>query len=323
VNLFFLNTQKFFIVKQHFFFLTFLILLFSACHRDYDDMVTTDPIHEADTNLVSEAELSGSAYDPYAVTPRVNGIWNIDLTGFKYVYQSRVPAQWTTLSKYTLTGTCNYPVYTGSTTTIITSTNLCGAASTLMGLSLVPHSTQVAVPGTTSGNAKRLVQFARRYKEFYSSYNFGDYTALDGWKTVCRGTSSKKGEFTNWNTCTSLQNNAGATLSSQPATPAGRTAIKEFIRSHIQSDHPVMALVTINPSVANADLPGYFATSGGIGHMVLITGVTEQDPNNYYRVRFKDPLSNNAKTYEVNYTTFLNSMIVAPTNYNALAFIGQ
>lgn len=309
-------------MKHYFFFLLFgVLVVISSCTKE-------TPVG-LDTSLSSDlSTASEESYEPSddttstTLTLRIDGSWNISLSGFQYVYQNRVPSQWTNLSKYTMTGPCTYPVYTGSTSTIVTSTNLCGAASTLMGLSLVPHSSQVAVPSTTTAKAVRLAVFARRYKLFYPTYNFGGYTAIDGWRTVCNGTSSKKGEFTNWNSCSSMQNSTGSTLSSQPPTSAGRTAIKNFIRSQIQLDRPVMALVTINPSVPNADYAGYFVASGGVGHMVLIVGVTEQDSNNYYRVRFKDPLSNDPKTYEVNYTTFLNSMIAYPTNYNALAFKG-
>lgn len=307
-------------MRQTVFFLGLFILVLSSCHDDFMEMSETKPVQ--DSTGVSEAELSGSVYDPYAVTPRVNGIWDIDLTGFQYVWQSRVPVQWNQRSKYTMTGICGYPQYVGSTSTTTQSTNLCGPTSLLMALSLVPHSTTVAVPSTNTAKAKRLAEFARRYMLFDGSYYFGGYTAIANLQQLANGTSSKKGEFTNWSSCSSYQNSSASTLSSQPNTPAGRTAIKEFIRTQLQLDRPVIAIVTINPSVPNADYANYFASSGGIGHMVVITGVTEQDGSNYYRVRFKDPLSNNSKTYEVNYTTFLNSMVVYTTNYNALAVKG-
>lgn len=303
-----------------------LILVMSACSPESDTAfgVGTEPLSPDTTTSVSEMERSGSVIDPNTAFPRtvVNGTWNIDLTGFQYVWQSKVPSQWNQTSKYSLTGTCGYPQYTGSTTTTTQSTNLCGPSSLLMALSLVPHSSTVAVPATSSAKPKRLAEFARRYMIFDGSYSFGGYTAIAKLRDLANGLSGKKGEFTNWSSCSSYQNTGASILSSQPNSSTGRTAIKSFIRSQIQLDRPVIAIVTINPSVPNADYANYFATSGGIGHMVVITGVTEQDNNNYYRVRFKDPLSNNAKTYEVNYTTFLNSMVVYTSNYNALAIKG-
>ncbi|MBP6256275.1 hypothetical protein KA405_00730 [Patescibacteria group bacterium] len=321
---FFLTIKKKVIMSKHLIsLLVGVIMVMSACSPESDTALGVGPEPlSPDTTTVSELELSGTVIDPYTAFPRVSGTWNIDLTGFQYVWQSNVPIQWNQTSKYTLTGFCGYPKYTGSTSTTTQSTNLCGPSSLLMALSLVPHSSAVAIPATSSAKPKRLAEFARRYMIFDGSYVFGGYTAIAKLRDLANGLSGKKGEFTNWSSCSSYQNSTASTLSSQPNSPAGRTAIKEFIRSQIQLDRPVIAIVTINPSVPNADYANYFAPSGGIGHMVLITGVTERDESNYYRVRFKDPLSNNSKTYEVNYTTFLNSMVVYTTNYNTLAVKG-
>lgn len=284
-----------------------------GCTKDHTDDVIS-PSSLTMGTLESSNALAAAA--------TVNGSWDVSLATFKYVYQSKTLKDWKTSSLYKTTGPCGYPRYTGATTLSTTSTNLCGPASLLMGLSIVRHDATVAVPTDETAVAKRLVEFAKRYQSVDGSYSLGGYTGIAQLARLANGTSSIKGEFTNWTKCTEKQY-TGTELYSVARTTTGRTLMKDFIRTHIKMGRPVLALITVQGSYKNADNVSYISTSGGIGHMVLITGVTEYDAKNTYRVRFKDPLAGNSKTYEVEYGRFLNSMITSASNYNALAIAGR
>lgn len=248
---------------------------------------------------------------------------NINMSGFRYVYQNRVPINWLTLSKYSTGGYCNSPRYIGSYSAEITgNSNLCGLASFLMGLSLVPHDTRVTVPTTDIDKCVRLAELARRYKNFDPNYTLGGYSSISYIKQLANGTSSKKGEFTNWGNCNEFTKVA-TELKSTAKNNTGRTQIKDFIRNYLSNDRPVVAIIAIKAQYGSADNINYIAESGGVGHYVVITGVTEDDANGIYKVRFKDPWPNNSKTYEVSYTRFLNSMVSYTSYYNALGIIGM
>ncbi len=300
-----------------------IIVLLSACQKETSESPLEGlvPTHDT-TTLVSPPldtlDLTGNP----VLTPRVSGTWNIDLTGFRYVYQKNVMQQYNLDSKYSNSGYCGYPKYVGTQVEALLGNKLCGLASFLMAMSLVPHDTRVTIPTTNFDKAIRLCELMKRYKLFDPYYLLGGYTAIATLATLANGKTGVKGEFTNWGNCSEIKRTA-TELNTQPKTNSGRSLMKSFIRTHIQNDHPVMVIISIDGSKKDAYESGYIKTSGGTGHMVVITGVTEDDLNGIYKVRFKDPYTNSSQTYQVDYTLFLNSMIAYTTYYNALAFVGQ
>jgi hypothetical protein len=187
-----------------------------------------------------------------------------------------------------------------------------------MATSLVSDDNGIILPSSNIGKAKTLAELAKRYKTFNSSYDFGNITYIASIRAMANGTFYHKGHLTDWLDCDNKQGNR-AILKSTAPNLAGRTTMKNFIRDNLQANRPVIAITTIKTSYGDADNVNYISTNGGQGHFVVLTGVTENDDTNTYLVRFKDPWSNNSKTYEVNYTRFLNSMITYNTNYNAIA----
>ncbi|MBV6474511.1 MAG: hypothetical protein JPMHGGIA_02835 [Saprospiraceae bacterium] len=301
-----------------------IIVLLSACQKETSESPLEGLIPVGDTTTlvstpIDTIDLTGNP----VLEPRVSGTWNIDLTGFRYVNQWNTMLEWKKATKYNTSGYCNYPKYIGVLQILTGGTNMCGPASFLMALSLVVHDWKIAVPSTDLGKAKRLSEFMKRYQLFHSGYVLGAVTYIAYLRDMANGTSSKKGEFTDWGNCDQKQSNA-AELNAQPKTSSGRTAMKTFIRTNMQKNYPVIAIITIDPSKKDAYDPGYIrTTSGWTGHMVTVVGVTEDDINGIYQVRFKDPYAKNSKTYVCDYNIFLNSMIASTSYYNALAIKGQ
>jgi len=257
------------------------------------------------------------------VTERTNGTWNVPLTNFRYVWQNRRPTGWANSANYNANGPCGYPMYAGNYVfTEGGNTNLCGIASYMMGAHLVSHPAQMDVPYANSDRAIRLVEAACRYKAFDPYYTFGGYTYLNKIGIMGCGTTNpnKKGDFTNWSNCSQYY---------FPGTTWGgttnRDVAKNFILSYIAAGKPCEALIKVNTSYGDANNPNYIVTgSGGAGHMVLITGLTINDNQGIYKIRFKDPWPNNSQTYEVSYTKFLDSMLAASSGgvYNVLGING-
>ncbi len=302
-----------------------IIVLLSACQKETSESPLEGlvPVHDTTTMVASE-EVAWDTAGGLVMQPRagLNVNYTIDMTGYKYVDQWITMTQWLDTTKYNTNGYCNYPKYIGTLATKTGGTNMCGPSSFLICLSLVGHDWKVAVPSTDLGKAKRLCEFMKRYQLFQSGYKLGDVTYISNLRDMANGTSTKKGEFTDWGNCNQMKLTA-TELNVQPKTNTGRTLMKSFIRSHILNDHPVITIISIDPSKKNADNTSYIKTSGGTGHLVVVVGIIEDDANGIYKVRFKDPYARNSKTYVVDYTLFLNSMIAKTTYYNALAFAGQ
>jgi hypothetical protein len=251
----------------------------------------------------------------------VNYEYNLSLNNFRYVSQHYVPKDWQNLAKYDNSGVCSYPRYKGvmQTKTQYT-TNLCGIASLLMSFSLVSTDPNTAVPYSDFDRAIRLVELAKRYKQFDSGYNLGDFAALAKIKDLAKGTSSLKGELTNWSNCNSKIGVGVVEHVYYPKnTTTSRQNAKDFIKSHLSANRPVIAIISMSgKSNENANNANYIKETGGYGHLVVIVGVTYKETTNDYRIRFKDPWANN-QTFEISYTKFLNSMVSYPLNYNLLA----
>lgn len=263
---------------------------------------------------------------PEISTRMVSGSWNVSLTNFRYVWQNRVPTGWNNDSNYgTYSGYCSYPMYTGSYSfNEGPNTNLCGIASYMMGVNLVSHPALMDVPYGTNDRAIRLVEYAKRYKIFDTGYSFGNFCYIYSIYTMGSGSGTKKGDFTNWSNCSQY---------TYPGTSWGgttnRETAKSFIYSKISASKPCVALIRVNAysGCSSADCSSYISTSSsiGTGHMVLITGLTINETTGIHKIRFKDPWSNNSKTYEIIYADFLNSMLAASTSstYNVFSIDGN
>lgn len=265
-------------------------------------------------------------YPEEMITLRESGTWNVNLANFRYVWQNRVPIGWKNHANYGVyPNACSYPQYSGAYQfTEGSNTNLCGIASYMMGANLVNHPALMDVPYGVNDRAIRLVEYAKRYHIFDANYGFGYFCRLANIGSMGNGTSTKKGDFTNWSYCSQY---------TYPGTSWGgssdREAVKAFIKSKISNGKPCVALIRIKPSVGcnDANCGTYISTnhSIGTGHMVLITGLTWNESTGIHKIRFKDPWPNNSQTYEILYSTFLNSMWSASEIgvYNVLSINGN
>ncbi|MEY3232697.1 MAG: hypothetical protein RLZ54_799 [Candidatus Parcubacteria bacterium] len=263
-------------------------------------------------------------------TERSAGSWNVSLTNFKHVWQNRLPTDWKTAS-YITSGSgyiysCSYPMYNGTYSySNVANSNLCGIASLLMAEQLVSHPSLVDLPTGTNGRAVRLLESANRYKLFDGSYSFGNVCYIDKIRLMANGIGSptnKKGDLTNWSNCSTY---AGAGTSWGGTT--NRATVKAFFESKISAGKPCVSLIRVNPSssCADADCSTYIRTNGtGTGHMVTVVGLTTNAAG-VGTIRFKDPWPNNAKTYEVDYDKFLDSMKSASSSniYNVFSVNGM
>ena len=260
------------------------------------------------------------------ITVRESGTWNVNLSNFRYVWQNRVPSGWKNHANYGVyPNMCAYPMYLGNYQfTEGPNTNLCGIASYMMGVNLVNHPALMDVPYGVNDRAIRLVEYAKRYHVFDGSYGFGYFCRLANIGMMGNGSSTKKGDFTNWSYCSQY---------TFPGTSWGgssnREVVKAFIQSKISTGKPCVALIRVKPSVGcnDANCSSYISTNSnvGTGHMVLLTGLTWNESTGIHKIRFKDPWSNSSQTYEVLYSTFLNSMLAASSVgvYNVLGIDGN
>lgn len=263
------------------------------------------------------------------VMERSMGSWNVSLTNFKYLWQNRLPSDWTSAS-YITGGSgyiyaCGYPMYNGSYSYgNVSNSNLCGIASYLMAAQLVNHPSLLDLPSGTNGRAVRLLESAKRYRLFDSGYTFGSVCYIDKIRQMATGLgspSNKKGDFTSWTSCSTYAG-SGATWGGT----TNRTTVKAFFESKISTGKPCVALIRVSPSSSciDADCSTYVRTNGtGTGHMVTVIGLTTNSAG-VGSIRFKDPWPNNGKTYEIDYDTFLNSMKSASSSsiYNVFSVNG-
>lgn len=296
-----------------------MVFAFASCHKD----VTIDDSNQYSSSQENEYNPSSNEYH---ATSRATSSWDVSLANFRYVWQNRRPTSWTDDTKYAGSGyPCSYPQYSGSYSfTDGGNTNMCGLASYMMGIHLVNHPALCDVPYGANDRAIRLVEYAKRYKLFDASYYFTGYTTLYNVGSMGNGLSGKKGDLTNWSYCTTYTGSGtswGGTISS--------TAARDFIKSKISTGKPCVALIRIKTSSGcnDADCTTYISTSSnsGIGHMVLVVGITIDDINSSSsKIRFKDPWPNNSKTYEISLNTFLSSMLAASGSgvYNVLGING-
>lgn len=297
-----------------------IMVLLSACQKEASESPLEGLVPTCDTTTIAASEeVAWDTTEHQLLMPRVSVNINLNLSKFRYVWQDRVMEQWNYTSKFSNTGKCGYPVYKGTMKVKYEFNNTCGLACAIMGVQITPHDSYVNLPDYTTAIALRFSEFIMRYKLYNSGYDFGDEIYLNSIGAFLNGSSSFKSEFSNWNVC-SEKSKSGATIFSGTSS---RANTKNFIRTQLQLGRPIIALISIKSKYGSADDVNYIATSGGGGHMVLIVGLTEDDINGIYQIRFKDPYTNNPKTYIANYTRFLDSMIDAPTNYNALAIKGQ
>ncbi len=296
-----------------------IIVLLSSCVKETSVSPILDraPANDTISTVASEEGTIDTTGSP-VLTTRVSVNYNLNLSKFRYVWQDGVMEQWNYTSKFGNTGKCGYPVYEGTMKVKYVFNNTCGLACAIMGVQITPHDSYVSLPDYTTAIALRFSEFIMRYKLYNPSYSFGAEIFLKSIGLFLNGTSTFKSEFSNWNVC-SEKSKSGATIFSGISS---RADTKTFIRTQLQLGRPIIALISIKSKYGSADNANYIATSGGGGHMVLIVGLTEDDINGIYQIRFKDPYTNNPKTYVANYTRFLDSMIDAPTNYNALAIKG-
>lgn len=259
----------------------------------------------------------------------------VNLSNFQHVYQSRVPTGFWNNSNYGNDEThCDYPVFIGASGSSndyeISRTNLCGIASFLMGTSLVNHDPLFDLASGSSTYAKMqhadlLAEATKRYKDFKSSYNFGNSTYLYDIARMTYGLSYRKGSYTNWNDCNNLKRGYSFTDYHRSTT---RENAKTFIKNSIDNGYPVIAIVGVKGGKYDKPNP-YSETevntylSGNQGHMVLIVGLYLDDTNNTYKIRYKDPLYEDGSTYTATYSNFLNAMIRTTSGYNALVLEGK
>jgi hypothetical protein len=297
--------------KFVFFVMMSLVMVWTGCEKQLDTPPTYD---------------SPSTMTDHDATSRASTSYNVSLTNFRYVWQNRRPTSWTDDTKYAGSGyPCAYPRYSGSYTfTEGGNTNLCGLTSYMMGVHLVNHPALFDVPYGTNDRAIRLVEYAKRYKSFDGGYYFGGYTSLYNIGSMSNGLSGKKGDLTNWSYCTTY---TGSGTSWGGTT--NRTSARDFMKNKIAVGRPCVALIRVKTSSGcnDSDCSTYISTSSnsGIGHMVLVVGITIDGAGDLYgKVRFKDPWPNNSKTYEINLNTFLSSMYAASSSgvYNVLGING-
>lgn len=303
-----------------------LIIITFSCQKEKIDQVNSDTTQT--TTIVDQpAESTSNNTDSTSsdqVNFRTHASWDLNLANFRYVWQNRRPNGWTSNSNYgTYSNSCNYPKYNGAYQfTEGSNTNLCGIASYMMGVHLVSHPALMDVPYGVNDRAIRMVEYAKRYKTFDASYAFGAYCNLSLIANMGKGLTNKKGDFTNWSQCSSYT----STGTSWGGT-TNRDAAKSFIQSKISSGKPCVALIRVRTTYTDANNTNYVTTNSnlGTGHMVLIVGLTINDDQGIYKVRFKDPWSNNNATYEISYTKFLDSMVAASSNgvYNVMSVNGN